>query len=791
MGRWDEGRRWGPLGRYVVLATEFAGLLAGCLLASFVMGPISAATADCANEPLRQAQGATFLRDCRAYERVSPADKNGEQIDRDIISDLFATSGAASNGEAIAYVSQGRFAEIESGPPYAQYRSGRHGGGWETRGIAPPFASGAPLQLASPWIHYLSDDLSTTVVATNVALTPEAARLGDTWGLYLQDNSGGVLTHQLLSEPFSDEQPDNPVTGPTAFRFLGASKDMTHVVFLSTGWQLTPDGVDPPSALTQSVYEWADGQVRAVSILPDGTPVGGAVGGNSGEDPLGEVYPGDHMVSDDGQRIFFRLAFGNNLFVRESGQITRPVSETERPGDDPSLADQATFYAAKADDGSLALFSSSVKLTEDATATDGASDLYLWSAEPSGGRHLTDLTTADTGGGGVLGMAAAADDLSHVYFVAQGTLAPGAEAGAPNLYLWTPGEGLRHVATLGNGDASVWSTHRSLLAPGAGRYRDARVSDDGQHLLFASNAALTSYDTAGHRQIYLYDAQTDELTCVSCNPRATQSSADADFFPLIPTQDILGPWAPYRLTRNLSADGRRATFETAESLVAQDVNGQPDVYQWADGEAGLISTGRAAEGAKLVDVSADGADVFFTTRERLVPADEDRQIDMYDARVGGGFFVQEAPPPCEGDACQGPISPPPARASLGSAFLRGDDNVAGSLPATLSLGRLSGVQLERLARGRRVGLAVRVNKAGVVSVRGFARLAGRARAVISASRRVRGAGRHEVGIRLSGAARSRLSVDRALRVRLRVGFGGVTRSQTVRLSPAKRSTSGR
>ena len=89
--------------------------------------------------------------------------------------------------------------------------------------------------------------------------------------------------------------------------------------------------------------------------------------------------------------------------------MTRAVSASERDGDDPSVVQPARFIAAKADDGSLALFSSSSKLTDDATACsdffscpDGiTSDLYLWNADAPEGGRLTDLTTADPDGGGV------------------------------------------------------------------------------------------------------------------------------------------------------------------------------------------------------------------------------------------------------------------------------------------------------------------------------------------------------------------------------------------------------
>ncbi|HEX5983973.1 MAG TPA: hypothetical protein VFY69_07190, partial [Solirubrobacterales bacterium] len=120
--------------------------------------------------------------------------------------------------------------------------------------------------------------------------------------------------------------------------------------------------------------------------------------------------------------------------------------------------------------------------------------------------------------------------------------------------------------------------------------------------------------------------------------------------------------------RVLSANGRRVFFDSADALVVGDSNSRPgtgagiaDVYEWeAGGEGtcaaaagclGLISSGSAADSASFGDASADGSDVFFLTEASLVSADPG-SMDLYDARVGGGFPLPPQPIPCEGDACQ-------------------------------------------------------------------------------------------------------------------------------------------
>jgi hypothetical protein len=77
------------------------------------------------------------------------------------------------------------------------------------------------------------------------------------------------------------------------------------------------------------------------------------------------------------------------------------------------------------------------------------------------------------------------------------------------------------------------------------------------------------------------------------------------------------------------------------------------------------------------DASETGDDVFFLTSDRLVPLDTDTGLDVYDARVGGGFPAEplSGPPVCEGDACQGAPPAPPVFGTPGSATFEGPGNL--------------------------------------------------------------------------------------------------------------------
>ncbi len=223
------------------------------------------------------------------------------------------------------------------------------------------------------------------------------------------------------------------------------------------------------------------------------------------------------------------------------------------------------------------------------------------------------------------------------------------------------------------------------LIPAGGVLSDsARISPDGTKVLFASTAPLTTsdgerYDNTGlgsglpESQVYLYDsAGAGTLTCVSCNPTHSR--------PLGPSSvpAAAGPHEP----RVLSADGRRVFIESEDALVLSDVNLDTDVYQWTAQGAGSctrsggciapISSG-LADRATFVDASADGGDAFFLTDRSLVFNDPG-SIDLYDARVGGGFPEPVEPPLCVGDACQ--VVPPAPEDPTLTTVLPGPGNPA-------------------------------------------------------------------------------------------------------------------
>ena len=108
----------------------------------FHTAPLPAAgKEDCAHQEFRGGLAA-HLPDCRAYELVSPLEKNNGDIPSPR---LTSSSGildqAAPDGEVLTFAAFNAFAEPQAAPPYNQYIAQRGTEGWSTRAINAPRSS--------------------------------------------------------------------------------------------------------------------------------------------------------------------------------------------------------------------------------------------------------------------------------------------------------------------------------------------------------------------------------------------------------------------------------------------------------------------------------------------------------------------------------------------------------------------------------------------------------------------------------------------------------------------------
>jgi hypothetical protein len=238
----------------------------------------------------------------------------------------------------------------------------------------------------------------------------------------------------------------------------------------------------------------------------------------------------------------------------------------------------------------------------------------------------------------------------------------------------------------------------------------------------------------------------------------------------------------------VSNDGSRVFFDSEDVLAAHDTDGVQDVYEWErDGAGGcalasgcvyLISSGTSEDVSQFVAAGENGNDVFFVTRSALVPEDRDEKIDMYDARVHGGFSVASNKlAACEGEGCLGPLGAAPT--SLTPLTSVTTPSALADARPQLGVSGVGKAGLARLERTGRLTIGVAVTGGGRVWARVTAGFDGRVRVIASASARVSDAGRVKLKLQLDKAARQALARLRRLEVTIAIGCSGVRTRQIV------------
>jgi hypothetical protein len=609
----------------------------------------SFASEECANAQLRFEDSSFGLPDCRAWELVSPVDKNGGAIQGFGGNSGGGVLQASEDGNSVTYSSSASFGEGAQGAPTAsQYISRRGAGeaGWSTANITTPSLSGSYAN-ANEGVPYqlFSTDLASGLLLNgrhcrgsgaqcpiaNAPLAGSGAPAGFQ-NYYLRGDEGGAFQSVLAQ---ADLAHTTLSSSQLSLALAGATPGLTHVV-LSSCASLAANasevaavgGCDPAA---QNLYAWGGGGLTLLNLLPgqtSGTP-GAALAAQSA------------AISTNAARVYWVNGAGD-LYLNEAGH-GKAVDESG----------QAAFQTASTD-GSLAFFTKAAHLYRYSTQTEAATDL--------------------TPGGEVEGVLGISTDGSYVYY-----------ATANGIFLWqAPGTTTPVAEVSGAADPSDYP-------PTTGT---ARVSTDGTHLAFLSKASLTGYDNTDQHskeadsELYLFSAGSGAgtLACISCNPTGARPLGPSTIPGAIANGENEGATQAYK-PRVLSANAKRLFFDSADQIVPEDGSTALDVYQWEAGGEGscqipsgclsLISSGKSAEASSFVDASTDGSDVFFLTGDSLLPRDPGSR-DLYDARVLGGEPEPEKPTPCDGDACQAVPSPPEDPAP--GTIVAGQANPAVSFP---------------------------------------------------------------------------------------------------------------
>jgi predicted secreted protein len=660
--------------------------------------------------------GPVVLPDGRAWELVSPANKHGAKI---------APPGqAAVGGDKFTFLTDEPTGSPPAGNPSqnTQVLSSRVAPGeWASVDIA--LSRSKPEGVLANGQHeyrFFSEDLGLAVAESEGPFSVPEGWHQNTRGEwerivesspvpsertpYLRHNSTCSSAPASCFEPMLDSEDvtsgqkyEGGGADAGAARFVAATPDASHV-FIHSSVRLTtavaPDG---------GLYEWTAGAPAAQRL---------------------SLVNADGLLgfSSDGGRLFL-AGCGTQEGCREFTVLDmasdEPVPMAPVPG--------SGIFAGASQDGSRAFF------TYDTALTRGASpqghDLYVCELGAVGaGRPecvLRDLTPGPAAGqpganesAEVTQALGVSRDGSYVYFLAKGVRAAGASPGE-NVYVAHEHEGIWTTTFIA-------SAHVHPVDEGTPR----AVSPDGRWFAFSTETPLAGYDNrdaktgAPDSEVYLYDAASDRFVCASCNPSGARPTGPSE---------VGG-------SRSSLFDNGRLFFNSADALVAQDTNGNLDVYEFepagvgsctsasvtfnagTGGCVGLISSGVAPGASVFLDASGTGADAFFTTRERLVGKDVDTAVDIYDAHVCSGSSdcpsEAEVPPACTtADACRPAPAPQPSIfGPPSSATFSGQGNAA-SPPSPRPAKTAAQIRAEKLKKALKACKKIRARRRRVACKR--------------------------------------------------------------------------
>jgi hypothetical protein len=664
------------------------------------------------------------LPDGRAYEMVSPVSEQEVYVPEqtgNAPEDITTARPfrASADGDAVAYLgeppSSGEGGSGSTGKgagnEYLATRSPQ--AGWKASDITPSNAVAR--------YEAFSSNLSIGILSSPdlppefPALTGEVSENANLTGcevLYSRPSDGDAF-HALFDTTTTPGFCGGEIND---LLFAGASADSTHQLLQSSA-ALTPEAEEALGEGKANLYDSVDGRLSLVNLV-DGKPAPNATFGapsDGGQDPPSF----SNVISSDGSRIFWTDLNDGQIYARLNDERTIQLSAGAAKY---WTATPDGHYAWYTEAGALWRFNIDAFETSKQAAPEALTAAREQLAGPaaevqgvlgasSDGAYVYFVANGVLGNGSEKGATTqtckqagrnSPQEDKEFFEEKEGVLPPGR---ACNLYVYHDAEQIKFVAALSPKDNDL--PLREQQGPDNGRRlgdwrsdigsRTAEVTPDGRHLAFLSQVPLTGYNNleppsviephnpSPAAELFNYDAATDRVVCASCDPNG---NPPVDFRVGSPEPGIEGgaivpvSFASTYMPRWLSADGSRIFFDTVEPLVAQDINRRLDVYEWEQNGTGsckrdggciyLISRGDAPGASYLVDVSANGSDVFFTTRAALVASDEDAKTDLYDARENGGF--PETSLACTGTGCQGVPPAPPVFATPSSVTFDGAGN---------------------------------------------------------------------------------------------------------------------
>lgn len=610
---------------------------------------------------------------------------------------------------------------------------------------------------------------------------------------------------------------DNPQSARGA-RYEGASTDGSLVFFTST------EGLGGAPASATELYEF-DTTTEPIGTAAPAKPTPISIGSPASTpttDLTTEAAPGDTRLTVTSTTGF---AAGRTITIEgESSQVqtvldpttlelAAPVvaahlagaSVTEQPG-------SIVGVTAIANDGSRVYFVATDVLATNhnplgRSAQEGQPNLYLYDTRTGETTFVATLDwldvhdcTPNCEDGSPAGLVAEPDISRAAYptpdgsaLVFESTADLTAEDDAPTTRLTAPVHPGEHTLEV-ESTAGLLAGEPITIGTGADQQLETIEAINGQDELtigetgregsgvgseFESGATVSQPDA----EIYRYSV-AGSLTCISC--------AGAQRTPIGSSTLGLsggGTYAPYDQNVPMNESASQIFFETATPLLpeAQAAQGEnpleaSNVYEWEGGHLSLISDGSTA-GSLLDGTTPSGDDVFISSRSQLTSGETGNWINVYDARVDGGFpSLPTETAPCSAEACRSSTDAAPFLALPASATLDSmtETGVAHGEPS-ITVASVTSAQRAHLARTGWLSLRI---TAAAGHVEATINTIGKGTSIRAAhaSASLAAAGRIVLRLHLSRPAIRRLRRTRHLQLAIRVSDSASPTVKVARLT---------
>jgi hypothetical protein len=641
------------------------------------------------------------------------------------------------DGERLIYGALGPPDGSSSGAMTAVGASIRGPLGWSDAPIGIPYRTevGASVLLLAPVlpVAFAADEETTLWLSTN-PLTPGAPPEPQL-SLY-RELPGGTL--QFIAKVATNA--GTPESTVEYQRFSDISSDGSRVVF-ATDEHVVPG--DAGRTQGESIYTWNGSSVQLVDVD----------GGGSLLSTCGSTISDANGMSASGERVFFTIA-------PQCGHLEEVYLANLKTGSKVKIseslctrvdcnADADVTFAGATSSGNFAYLTTTQQLTN--ADEDTGRDLYRYNV---GSAQLTLVSGAASAVTGevVNQLVFPSEGGERVYFRATGEIIPGEST--PGEKLFMADSGGVHLVAVASFPASA----------------EVQLSANGGRALFVTETKIGA-DTDSQGDAFLYDAAAGSLTRLSTGPaggngeQAVRIAAPA---PVDRHEFEFGNTRPYYA---ITGAGDRAFFQTDESLLAEDTNGVADVYEWTNGQLGLVSPGNQPLRSDFGGASRDGRTVVFATNASLVGRDNDGESrDLYAARLEGGFAEPSPAPGCDASSC-----PVPAKGRIVRPFFTtmGKPKSKG--------GALRVIEVASKAKKGAIAVVVSAPKPGLVSGQIWTQSKGKKVVLAAGSTRAKRAGKTELKLKLTRSARSATGGG-AKSAQLTVKQGSSTASQTVKVS---------